>query len=345
MTRALSLLLSLLLALLAQGGPLQGQLPGGAAPGAGAPACTGRNVLDELARTDAAAYARILAAAEATENGGAILWRIERAGIEPSHLLGTMHLSDARIAALPAAAAAALHSARRLVLEIADLEAGGLADAFQKARELMMLAGGRRLDHMLGEEEFRKLAEVLQRLGMRSQAVAMFRPWVPSLLLALSDCERLRVARGELPLDLRLARAAKERGIAVAGLETVELQLRAMAQVPEADQVEILKAGLRNYDRIDDLIETTVQLYLGRRLGAVWPLQLALAEKVGVAARAFDSAEHNLLVARNLRMRDKALPHLADGGVMIAVGALHLPGRHGLVALLRAAGYEVTAVE
>ena len=48
---------------------------------------------------------------------------------------------------------------------------------------------------------------------------------------------------------------------------------------------------------------------------------------------------------RNLRMRDAALPLLADGGAFIAVGALHLPGAIGLVELLRGAGFTVTPGE
>jgi uncharacterized protein YbaP (TraB family) len=164
-------------------------------------------------------------------------------------------------------------------------------------------------------------------------------------MLALSDCERRRAAQGEAPLDLRLAREAQARGIAVKGLETLEQQFRAMADVPEADQIAILRAGLAMHERIDDTLETTVQLYLTRQLGAIWPLQLALAEKVGVAAEAFDATENGLIVERNLRMRDTAAGALAEGGVMVAVGALHLPGRHGLVALLRQAGYAVTPVE
>jgi hypothetical protein len=88
-----------------------------------------------------------------------------------------------------------------------------------------------------------------------------------------------------------------------------------------------------------------VQLYLGRQIGVIWPLQLALAEQVGVAPDAFTSLEHSLLATRNLGMRENAVPHLAQGGAFIAVGALHLPGRHGLVALLREAGYTVTPVE
>ena len=44
-------------------------------------------------------------------------------------------------------------------------------------------------------------------------------------------------------------------------------------------------------------------------------------------------------------MRDKALGYLARGGAFIGVGALHLPGKQGLVALFRESGYTVTAVE
>jgi hypothetical protein len=64
-----------------------------------------------------------------------------------------------------------------------------------------------------------------------------------------------------------------------------------------------------------------------------------------VPAKAFESAEKSLLVTRNLGMRDKALAFLEEGNAFIAVGGLHLPGRQGLVTLLREAGYTVTAVE
>lgn len=311
------------------------------------PTCSGKNVLDELEGSDPAAHAEILARAAATENATAILWRIERAGKAPSHLFGTMHLTDERIANVSPAVKAALGSARRLLLEVDadDLSAAGFMKAFASARPLLTFTDGRRLEQLLSEAEYNKTVGILERAGLPAQVAGAFRPWVASMMLALSECERLRAAQGEAPLDLRLGREAKAKGIPVAGLETLEQQFRAMASVPEPDQVALLRAGLAMYDRIDDMLETTVQLYLKRHLGAVWPLQLALAAKVGVAAKAFDSTEASLIVERNLRMRDKAVEALRDGGVMIAVGALHLPGKQGLVALLRAAGYTVTAVE
>jgi uncharacterized protein YbaP (TraB family) len=311
------------------------------------PTCSGKNVLEELRTSDQAAHARVMAAA-ASENANAILWKVEKAGVAPSHLFGTMHLTDARINTLSPAVRQALAGARRLVLELEDISPGGFMKVMSQNPQmmgLMLFTDGRRLDQLLGPEDYRTITEVLSRSGVPPQMSGMFRPWLASLMLSVSGCEQRRMGAGLLPLDANLGRDAKARGIEVEGLETVEQQFRALAGVPEPDQVEMLKSGIRYYDRIDDMTETMIQLYLQRQLGSIWPLQLALAEKVGVPAKAFESAEKSLLVTRNLGMRDKALAFLEEGNAFIAVGGLHLPGRQGLVTLLREAGYTVTAVE
>ena len=312
------------------------------------PTCTGKNVLDELRESDQEAHARVAAVSSSTENAKAILWKIEKEDAPPSYLFGTMHLTDDRINALSPAVQAALASTRRLVLELEDIS----PDSFMKALKgspqmvaLMLYTDGRRLDERLDIEDFRKVTEILSRSGIPPSIGSIFRPWVATLLLSVSICEQQRIAAGVLPLDARLAKDAEGRGIKAVGLETLESQFRALAAVPEPDQVEMLKSSARFYDRIDDMMETMIQLYLRRELGAIWPLQIVLAEKVGVRANAFDAAEQSLLVSRNLSMRDKALEFLVEGHAFIAVGGLHLPGRGGLVALFREAGYTVTALE
>jgi uncharacterized protein len=307
--------------------------------------CSGKNMLDEMRATDAVAHDRIMAAAGATENGNALLWKIEHTGTPNSYLFGTMHLTDDRINALSPAFDAAFKSVRRLVLEVGDLSTQAFMKALARTRDLMMFTDGRRLEQLLTDDEYAKVVAILQRSGFPPQAAGAFKPWVATLMLALPDCERRRVEEGLLRLDARLAKDAADRGIAVVGLESLEQQFRVMADVPEVDQVQMLKASLRSYDRIDDVVETTVQLYLARQLGAVWPFQLALAERSGVAPAVFNSTEQGLVFARNLGMRDKALEPLAEGGVLIAVGALHLPGKQGLVSLFREAGYTLTPLE
>ena len=49
-----------------------------------------------------------------------------------------------------------------------------------------------------------------------------------------------------------------------------------------------------------------------------------------------------MVTTRNHGMAENAEPILAAGSTFIAVGALHLPGKEGLVELLRQAGYTVS---
>ena len=44
-------------------------------------------------------------------------------------------------------------------------------------------------------------------------------------------------------------------------------------------------------------------------------------------------------------MATRLAPLLAQGGVFVAVGALHLPGETGLVEALRGAGWRVTRAD
>ena len=263
----------------------------------------------------------------------------------PSHLFGTIHLTDDRINALPVAVQLALGSAKRVALEVADLSPQSLGAAIGRLQKLLVFADGRSLEALLSPQELNIARGAVAKAGLPGAAIATLKPWVVNMMLSLSDCERRRSGAGLQALDLRLGEIAKGRGIPLLGLETLDDQLRAMAAVPENDQLTVLKAGLKLYDRTDDLIETMVRRYLARELGHIWPLQEALWREAGYPPAAFASFQHELVTVRNVRMRDAALPLIAEGGTFIAVGALHLPGQSGLVELFRAAGYKVTPAE
>jgi uncharacterized protein YbaP (TraB family) len=51
-----------------------------------------------------------------------------------------------------------------------------------------------------------------------------------------------------------------------------------------------------------------------------------------------------LLYERNVRMAERAEPRLREGGAFSAVGALHLYGGSGVLALLEQRGWRVTRV-
>ncbi|MCK9912206.1 TraB/GumN family protein, partial [Microbacteriaceae bacterium K1510] len=124
----------------------------------------------------------------------------------------------------------------------------------------------------------------------------------------------------------------------VIGLETISAQLEALAAVPEQQQLDMLRSSLRFADRTNDMMETLVQLYLKRKISAALPFQIALAKEAGIGDEAFAGFQQKLLFERNDKMRAVAEPLLDQGGVFIAVGALHLPGDRGLVEQFRHAG-------
>jgi uncharacterized protein YbaP (TraB family) len=208
-----------------------------------------------------------------------------------------------------------------------------------------MYTNGNSLNAQLSDEEYRKVQQIVAKTGIPDEISGLLKPWLVSMLLATSDCERRQLASGATVLDMRVAAEGRTHGATIAGLETVEDQLAALAAVPDDQQIAMLKVGLKYADRADDMMETLVQMYVKRQIGAAMPFQVALAAESGTTESAFDGFRKTLLVDRNIKMRDAALPMLEKGNAFIAVGALHLPGNTGLVALLRERGYLITPVE
>ena len=66
---------------------------------------------------------------------------------------------------------------------------------------------------------------------------------------------------------------------------------------------------------------------------------------IGIPASAYASFRTTVIDERNRKMHDAALTHVEKGGAFIAVGALHLPGKTGLIELFRRSGYTATPIE
>ena len=307
--------------------------------------CGGIDMLAEVQTKEPELYQRVMGDAAKVANTEAILWKVEKAGVPPSHLLGTIHLSDARVTTLSDKIRAVFDASKTVVLEFAGVSDSAMSAMIGQAGDLLIYTDGRNLEGQLTPEEFSKVQGLVAKSGMPGEFAAMLRPWLINMLLAISDCERKNMEAGAAALDSRLEKDAKSQGKEILGLETPQSQLAALASVPDDQQVQMLKAGLKFADRSDDMLETLVQMYIKRQLGATMPFQVAMAAKAGIPASAFDGFLKILLVDRNAKMRDGALPILEKGNALIAVGALHMPGPAGLVALLREAGFTVTAME
>ncbi len=310
--------------------------------------CPGKNVLEAMKTSDPAAFARIRKAADAAPNGKAKLWKIEHADFAnkpASYLFGTLGVTDPRVQALSPATEAALSVSRRMAFEVEDLTAERTTEAIGVMTNALAPGASAKLDQVLAKPEATRANLVLARSPLPKEWHPRAKAWVAMMVASKSDCENIRVRQGKLTQDGELARIAEDRGVGSFGLESAEARLGALAELPDADQVALLKARLAVYDKLDDRTEAFVELYRTRDIGALWPLQMELDKAHGVSAATLDAYRQSVIDERNIRMRDRMAMHLSYGGVFIAVNAMHLPGESGLVELLKDAGFTLTAVE
>lgn len=140
-------------------------------------------------------------------------------------------------------------------------------------------------------------------------------------------------------LDKTIFSIANEQGIESRGFETNEFQLEVAYGAPLRQQAEELLADLRNPDA-DSEIKEMCDIYMRQD----YPALEKFTEKVR-EGDVLQRAAERLIYSRNENWANQLKAVLPEGGVFIAVGAGHLPGKRGLLNLLREQGYTVTPVE
>jgi uncharacterized protein len=320
-------------------------LTAGLAPArAESPVCTGKDILATLEAEDPTKLDAIRAEAAKTPNGRGLLWRVEKAGMEPSYLFGTMHMTDPRVTTIAPAAQQAFDAADTLVIETTDvLDEKRMVAALAANPELTMFTDGTTLSSLLSPEDAEVLTEGLQARGIPPLSVAKMKPWILASVVSMPACELSRKASGVPMLDVKLAQDAQAAGKPVQGLETAADQLGAMASLPLDFHMKGLVDTLKLGDRLEDVTETMIVLYEAGETGLFWPLfqaEFPQSDDGGYAA-----FEETMITRRNHTMTERVLPLLEEGDAFVAVGALHLPGEEGLVALLREQGFSVTLAE
>jgi uncharacterized protein YbaP (TraB family) len=306
--------------------------------------CGGRDLLAAMKKDEPARHAAIMAAAGRIENGNSVFWKIVPPnGAAPSWLLGTMHLSDPRVLDLPAPARKALGGARVVALENTNvLDPASARSAYASGLSHMVYGDGRTLRTVLDDATWTAVKTAVEGRGIPGWAVMGWKPWMLTFgLLIYPGCELKRWTEGKDFLDIAIGKTAKAAGKPVVDLETVQDQFSAIDAMTEAEQIAMLKVIAAADGRMVDMQETMLRAYEAGRVDILWATSLDL---LGGADGFAESLLRNASYRRNHIMSGNARPLIDGGNAFLAIGALHLVGPEGVVALLRKAGYTVTAV-
>ncbi len=274
----------------------------------------------------------LVAGTAQAENENALLWRIETPQGGISHLFGTIHSEDPRVLELPTEVIQALASAHTLVLEV-DLGRERAADMGRA----MLLPPEKNLQSLIGDKLYRQSVTAMADHGYTEAVVNRLQPWAIVLTLNMPKAET------GLFLDYFLYLQALKQGMTVLGLEEMHEQLSVFTSLSLDEQITLLRDTLHELDALPQLFEQLTDAYLQRDLQAL----AEMTEKSSVQGS--DTALQQRLMAtlvdvRNQRMARRLLPMLEEGGVFVAIGAMHLPGESGLLALLQQRGLRLTPV-
>ena len=318
--------------------------------------CNGKNLFDRLTLENPKIAERAAAIAAETINGNAVFWKIQKDGVKPSYLLGTMHTTDPRVTILTGVVEDALERSKIVAGEVIIPETMQEAAREQASyMQFMMPSPGNATADLLSGDE---LARVRQGIAMAGYPGSMaegflaLKPWAVAMNLSLPICELIQQAQGKKVLDGLVQSIGRKNGARIVALETPEELFGLFDHMsPEVQKAWLLGTVAMGGD-VEDMFESGVRLWAERKPGLLMAWNKVYMDDYGkeFLPAGMDSQEFHdailvpLLDVRNVGMLKASTPLIDEGAAFIAVGAAHLIGEKGLVELYRQAGYKVTAV-
>lgn len=257
-----------------------------------------------------------------------LLWEISGNGLKtPSYLFGTFHMMCRNDFEISAALKEKLLSAKQFYGEISMEDLG---DQMKLARQMMMT--DRTLSGMMAAEDFRKADASFQQItGMPLQTFNNFKPFMAMSMVTISSIS----CADKVQPETEFAALAKENKLRLAGLETIEDQVKAINTQPLDSQVKQLKMILLNFDSVKNVMQQIIAVYKKRNVDSIYAFMKSGGEL---------DFENELIIKRNHNWITPIEKAIADASSFFAVGAGHLGGAEGVIALLRKRGYTLTPI-
>jgi uncharacterized protein YbaP (TraB family) len=263
-----------------------------------------------------------------------LLFKVEAPGKPSSFVFGTLHSNDARVTAIPAVVAEALAASRYLAPEILVAQSG-LPDFFDAAQ----FDDHRRLGDYFDAATLARIRSALGDAAPGPDVFVRLKPWAVLLMLA-----QPQAAAGGATLDEVLVEAARRQRLHVIGLEMPQEQVASLDAIPIASQVGIVHWLLAHREQLPAEQEAAIAAWLARDLAGLATLATAPGRADPAVARHFAELTRHVVENRSVLMAHRLYLPLREGRVFVAVGALHLYGRNGLLELIRAQGYQIQRV-
>jgi len=251
------------------------------------------------------------------------------------YVLGTVHLLDPDMPWRSDAIDTAFDEADAVYFE-ADVYGADPQDMQALVVQYGLLDQGTTLPSMMSKDDWEMISSFSQNLGLPSEALATMRPWLASITLStLMSANMDLTANGGV--DFSLYSGMNGTGIERRYLETVEEQIVFIADLAPEVELNMLIETVADAEEGMELLGELVEAWFAGDVDRVDELAN------GSMMDGFPEVYEAIIVGRNLTWAEE-LDGLMEipGTYFVAIGAAHVPGEHGILNLMREAGYNVS---
>jgi uncharacterized protein len=271
------------------------------------------------------------------------LWKVK--GVHGTvYLFGSVHVMKPEVIWETAKVKDALKSSDTLYLEVAD---SGPEDAAKLQPVILQLGMDMQapLSSKISKDDVALIDAAVKDSGLpgltSEQAMEPMQPWLAYTILSLLPA----VKAGYQPdsgIDRKLLAESKGETKPVKGFETAEEQMHYLADMPQAEQVQLLHQTLADLPKSESQINEMVADWMKGDVDKIAAMENDEMKTKSPALYA------KLLVKRNQHFTDVLAGLLKDpatGTIFVTVGAAHLAGPDSVLKMLEARGYTSVRVE
>lgn len=266
----------------------------------------------------------------------AFLWEVTRPGAPDKrlYLTGSVHLGRPGQFVFPPSLEAAFARSQALVVEL-DPDKADKAQTQQLILSLGTYAPPDGLSAHLSAETKALLPKALEQVGIPPAAVERMRPWLLSITLSVLEMQKAGYSEGG-GIDRMLLTKARDTQ-RIVELETIDSQMRMLASLPDTVQDLMLRDQLQQGSQTAVSMATVATAWEGGNPDALAHVLFERADDP--TYKPFYEA---LFYTRNRQMTDKVAAMLDQPEThFVVVGAGHLVGEEGILALLTRKGFQV----
>jgi hypothetical protein len=262
-----------------------------------------------------------------------LLWKISGKNItKPSYLFGTMHILCADDAKLSDGLKNAISNCDEIYFEIdlSDMK------AMMNSLKYLRMNDEMKLSDLLSADDYTKVKTYFAKHASMLP-FGMLERFKPLLISSMIEEQDLGCKTTD-GMEMEIMKNANAVNKKINGLETVEFQARLFDSIPYKRQARDLVSYIDSIDQYSKSMDTLMKVYKEQDLNKIDELSrtgdITVSDYIDL-----------LLNGRNrnwVKQMDTLLPAKS---LLFAVGAAHLPGENGVIALLRKNGYTVTPLK